>query len=83
MESVTQFIFSQIEKDVETFFTFLAGSCWVLAFLAPEGNTEMNKDEQRKCADRFVQSRFKKSHKTKSTAVAASVGTDSTKDITK
>lgn len=47
METVTQFIFSQIQKDAEPFFTFLAHSCWVLAFLAPERNMEMNKHEQR------------------------------------
>lgn len=63
MESVTQFIFSQTEKDVETFFTFLTRSYWVSAFLAPEENIEMNKCEQRRCADRFVQRRFKKIHK--------------------
>lgn len=78
-----QFIFSRIEKDVETFFAFLARSHWVLAFLVPAGNMEMKKHEQRKRADRFIQSRFEKIHKTKSRAVVASVGTDSTKDMTK
>jgi len=43
----------------------------------------MNKHKERKCADRFVQSRFKKIRKTKSRPVVASMGTDSTKDIKK
>lgn len=59
MGSITQFIFSEIEKDVETFLIFLAHSCWALASLAPEGNIEMSKHEQRKYAERFVLSRFK------------------------
>lgn len=60
MESVMQFIFSRIEKDVETFFTVLARSHWVLAFLVPAGNMEMKKHEQRKCADRFIKVGLKK-----------------------
>lgn len=84
METVTQFIFSQIQKDAEPFFTFLAHSCWVLAFLAPERNMEMNKHEQRNVLTGLFKVGLKKNnHKTKSRAVVGSVGTDSTKDITK
>lgn len=44
---------------------------------------EMNKHEQRKLADRFVQSRLKKNnYKAYSRAVVASMGTHSTKDTT-
>ena len=79
----TQLIFSQIERDIETFFTGPAHCCWDIAFLAPTGIVELNKHEQRKLTDRFVQSKFKQIiHKANSRAVVTSVGIHSTKVFT-